>query len=134
MTDRLDRVFAALADPTRRAMLARLVSGDVTVNQLVEQFELTQPAISKHLKVLERAGLVSRSRAAQTRPCHLEPAPLKEVEGWFGRYRSLWEDGFERLDAFLKATDPEPVRTPRQAAQAAGRSTSKRGAGNGRKR
>jgi DNA-binding transcriptional ArsR family regulator len=102
----LDLTFAALADPTRRAMLARLASGEATVNELAEPFALSQPAISKHLKVLERAGLISRSRAAQTRPCRLEAARLQDVAQWVAPYRALWEDSFDRLDAFLHATQP----------------------------
>ena len=102
--DGLNRAFAALADPTRRAILARLASGEATVNELAEPFDMTQPSISKHLKVLERAGLVSRSRAAQTRPCHLQPAPLKEVATWLEVYRNLWEQSFDRLDTFLQST------------------------------
>lgn len=102
--DDLNQVFAALADPTRRAIVARLASGEATVNELAEPFEMTQPSISKHLKVLERAGLISRSRAAQTRPCRLEPAALSEVANWVDAYRSLWETSFDRLDAFLKTT------------------------------
>ncbi len=100
--DQIDRTFAALADPTRRAILARLARGEATVNELAAPFELTQPAISKHLKVLERAGLISRGRAAQTRPCRLETAPLKGVAEWIEAYRHLWEDSFDRLDAHLK--------------------------------
>jgi DNA-binding transcriptional ArsR family regulator len=106
MSDRLDLVFSALADPTRRAILGRLASGGATVNELAAPFDVTQPAISKHLKVLERAGLVSRSRAAQTRPCHLEPAPLQELSNWVAMYRGLWEASFDRLDAFLESTTP----------------------------
>jgi DNA-binding transcriptional ArsR family regulator len=102
--DVLDLTFAALADPTRRAMLARLASGEATVNELAEPFALSQPAISKHLKVLERAGLISRSRAAQTRPCRLEAARLQQVAQWVAPYRALWEDSFDRLDAFLQTT------------------------------
>jgi DNA-binding transcriptional ArsR family regulator len=109
----LDLTFAALADPTRRAMLARLASGEATVNELAEPFALSQPAISKHLKVLERAGLISRSRAAQTRPCRLEAARLQDVAQWVAPYRALWEDSFDRLDAFLHATQPStPTSTP----------------------
>ena len=103
-SDVLDLTFAALADPTRRAMLARLASGEATVNELAEPFALSQPAISKHLKVLERAGLISRSRAAQTRPCRLEAARLQDVAQWVAPYRALWEDSFDRLDAFLQST------------------------------
>jgi DNA-binding transcriptional ArsR family regulator len=101
-TDQLNRAFAALADPTRRAIIARLASGEATVTELAEPFAMTQPAISKHLKVLEGAGLISRGRAAQTRPCRLEPTQLKEVAQWIAAYRNLWEDSFDRLDAFLK--------------------------------
>lgn len=103
--DGLNSTFAALADPTRRAIIARLASGDATVNELAEPFDMTQPSISKHLKVLERAGLISRGRAAQTRPCRLEGAPLKEVARWMELYRNLWEESFDRLDAFLQATE-----------------------------
>ena len=134
MQDNLDRVFAALADPTRRAMLARLATGDATVNQLAEPFDLSQPAISKHLKVLERAGLVSRSRAAQTRPCHLEPAALKDVAGWVEMYRRLWDDSFERLDAFLQATVPAVAPPSRRTASPGKPSIPKRGNRNVRKR
>ncbi len=106
-SDELNRAFAALADPTRRAILARLASGEATVNQLAEPFDMTQPSISKHLKVLEQAGLISRGRAAQTRPCRLEPAPLQEIAQWVGMYTSLWEASFDRLDAFLQAPQPD---------------------------
>ncbi len=108
--DRLNRTFAALADPTRRAILSRLARGQATVNQLAEPFELTQPAISKHLKVLERAGLISRGRAAQTRPCRLEATPLKAVANWLAVYRRLWDDSFDRLDALLDATGSNPTK------------------------
>jgi DNA-binding transcriptional ArsR family regulator len=100
--DTLNRAFAALADPTRRAIVARLASGEATVNELAAPFDMTQPSISKHLKVLERAGLISRGRAAQTRPCRLEAAPLKEVASWMALYRNVWEDSFDKLDAFLQ--------------------------------
>jgi DNA-binding transcriptional ArsR family regulator len=112
-SDGLDLTFAALADPTRRAMLARLASGEATVNELAEPFALSQPAISKHLKVLERAGLISRSRAAQTRPCRLEAARLQDVAQWVATYRSLWEASFDRLDAFLQAATPTSTPTPK---------------------
>ena len=102
--EQLNSAFAALADPTRRAIVARLASGEATVKQLAEPFAMTQPSISKHLKVLERAGLISRGRAAQTRPCRLEPAPLQHIAQWVGMYRKLWEESFERLDAFLQST------------------------------
>lgn len=100
--DRLSTTFAALADPTRRAILARLASGDASVNELAEPFEMSLPAISKHLKVLERAGLIERSRNAQLRPCRIAPAPLKEVTDWLEQYRQHWEQCFDRLDAYLK--------------------------------
>src|SRR5215475_4651465 len=114
--DELDRVFAALADPTRRAILARLASGQATVSELVEPFGLAQPTVSKHLKVLERAGLISRGRAAQTRPCSLEPQALRRVDEWVGTYRRLWEDRFDRLDSFLKSSA-----SPRKRGKAHGR-------------
>ena len=94
LPDGLDLTFAALADPTRRAILVRLASGDAPVKELAEPFEMTQPAISKHLKVLERAGLISRGRDAQRRPCKLEATPLKEAAAWVEEYRQFWEAGF----------------------------------------
>ncbi len=100
--DRLDHVFAALADPTRRAILARLAAGEATVNELVAPFALSQPTISKHLKVLERAGLVSRGRAAQFRPVRLNAAPLADAAQWIGGYRRFWEQSFDRLDAYVQ--------------------------------
>ena len=103
-TQQLDRVFGALADPTRRAILARLADGDATVNELVAPFALSQPTISKHLKVLEHAGLISRGRAAQTRPCRLEAGPLQDIANWVETYRTLWEESFQRLDTFLQST------------------------------
>ena len=109
--DPLSQAFAALADPTRRAILARLSSGEATVSELAVPFDMTQPSISKHLKVLERAGLISRSRAAQTRPCRLEPAPLRQVATWLAMYRQLWEDSFDQLDAFLQSTPTAPTRS-----------------------
>lgn len=99
--DRLDVTFAALADPTRRAILQRLASGDASVLELAEPFAMSQPAISKHLKVLERAGLVSRGRDAQRRPVHLEATPLREATDWLVKYREFWEARFDRLDALL---------------------------------
>jgi DNA-binding transcriptional ArsR family regulator len=98
---RLDATFAALADPTRRAILARLVSGEASVMELAEPFAMSQPAISKHLKVLERAGLISRGRDAQRRPCRIEAKPLAEANGWLENYRRIWEGNFQRLDALL---------------------------------
>jgi DNA-binding transcriptional ArsR family regulator len=100
-SQRLDSAFAALADPTRRAILARLASGEASVTELTEPFAMTQPAISKHLKVLERAGLISRGRDAQKRPCRLEAKPLAEAAGWLEDYRRFWESRFQRLDALL---------------------------------
>ena len=99
--EHLDATFAALADPTRRAILARLASGEASVMELAEPFAMSQPAISKHLKVLERAGLVSRGRDAQRRPCRLEALPLAAATEWLERYRQFWEQSFERLDALL---------------------------------
>lgn len=98
----LDATFAALADPTRRAILARLASGEATVNELAEPFDISLPAISKHLKVLERAGLITRGREAQFRPCRLEPEALKEAHDWIDRYREMWEERFDRLAEYLK--------------------------------
>jgi DNA-binding transcriptional ArsR family regulator len=100
-TSHLDATFAALADPTRRAILARLASGQASVTDLAEPFAMTQPAISKHLKVLERAGLISRGRDAQRRPRRLEPAPLKDVADWVEHYRQFWTESFDRLDDYL---------------------------------
>jgi DNA-binding transcriptional ArsR family regulator len=101
-SEHLDATFAALADPTRRAILARLASGPATVKELAEPFEMSLPAVSKHLKVLERARLITRGREAQWRPCELDPAPLKEVSEWMERYRQFWEESFDRLDAYLQ--------------------------------
>jgi len=101
-THRLDATFSALADPTRRAILARLAGGEASVSELAEPFAMSQPAISKHLKVLEAAGLISRGRDAQRRPCKLEAAPLGELAGWLDRYREHWEQRFDRLDALLE--------------------------------
>jgi DNA-binding transcriptional ArsR family regulator len=100
--EQLDLIFAALADPTRRAILAQLAQGEATVNELAEPFAISLPAISKHLKVLERAGLISRGREAQWRPCRLEPAPLEEAQNWIGTYREIWEESFSRLDDLLQ--------------------------------
>jgi DNA-binding transcriptional ArsR family regulator len=100
--ERLDQTFAALANPTRRAILARLAEGEATVNELAAPFAMTLPAISKHIKVLERAGLIERSRHAQFRPCRLDPAPLADVAGWAEQYRPIWEERFERLDDYLQ--------------------------------
>ena len=100
--DPLSSTFAALADPTRRAILARLASGEVSVTELAEPFEMSLPAVSKHLKVLERAGLIARGREAQWRPCRLEPARLKDVSDWVEEYREIWEQRLDRLDEYLR--------------------------------
>jgi DNA-binding transcriptional ArsR family regulator len=101
-TATLDRTFAALADPTRRAILARLARGEATVSELAEPFPMSQPAVSKHLKVLERAGLIVRGRRAQWRPAELKAEPLREAAGWLEDYRRLWEERLDRLDAYLR--------------------------------
>jgi DNA-binding transcriptional ArsR family regulator len=101
VSSRLDATFAALADPTRRAILARLATGEASVSELAKPFAMSQPAISKHLKVLEYAGLISRSRDAQRRPCRLEPQTLADASGWLDHYREVWEQNFARLDALL---------------------------------
>lgn len=101
MPDPLSATFAALADPTRRAILARLAQGEATVGELAAPFSISQPAVSKHLKVLEQAGLVTRGRAAQSRPCKLNAARLREVSDWLETYRRFWEESFDRLDAYL---------------------------------
>ena len=119
----LDATFFALSDPTRRAILARLAEGEVSVMDLAEPFAMSQPAISKHLKVLEAAGLVSRGRDAQRRPCRIEAAPMADANGWLERYRAIWEGNYKRLDALLqemKLAAPEasedksskPLKTP----------------------
>lgn len=100
--DPLSATFAALADPTRRAILARLMSGECSVTQLAEPFDMSMPAISKHLKVLERAGLIARGREAQWRPCRLDAGPLKDVAEWLEHYRRFWEQSFDRLDEYLR--------------------------------
>jgi DNA-binding transcriptional ArsR family regulator len=100
--DTLSLTFSALADPTRRQILARLAHGELSVTQLAEPFKMTMPAVSKHLKVLERAGLIERGRTAQWRPARLQAAPLKEAADWVAQYRQYWEESFDRLDAYLK--------------------------------
>lgn len=102
MSDRLSTTFAALADPTRRAILARLASGESAVNELAQPFRISLPAVTKHLKVLERAGLIARSRQAQRRPCRLQAAPLREAGDWVQQYRLFWERQFDQLDDYLK--------------------------------
>ena len=102
MADQLSMTFAALADPTRRAILAELASGEYSVTELAEPFEMSLPAVSKHLRVLERAGLVARGREAQWRPCRIEAAPLREVAEWTERYRKIWEQHFDSLELYLQ--------------------------------
>ena len=113
-TDSLSATFAALADPTRRAILARLASGECSLTELVEPFEMTVPAVSKHLRVLERAGLVARRREAQRRPCRIEAGPLKEVVEWADRYRHIWEKRLDRLDIYLQQLQTKEKRHGRQ--------------------
>ena len=113
-TQRLDATFAALSDPTRRAILARLAKGEASVLELAEPFAMSQPAISKHLKVLERAGLISRGRDAQRRPCKLEAAPLREADEWLQRYRAHWEARFQRLDDLLEELKDKEKRDGRK--------------------
>jgi DNA-binding transcriptional ArsR family regulator len=112
-TDPLSTTFAALADPTRRAILARLADGEATVSELAAPFEMSLPAISKHLKVLQRAGLIEQGRHAQWRPCRLRGERLRDVSDWVGQYRRHWEDSFERLDAYLREIDDDRKDGPR---------------------
>ena len=105
--DQLDATFSALADPTRRAILARLASGDASVTELAQPFRMTMPAVSKHLKVLERAGLIARGREAQWRPCRLQAGPLKQADEWIEKYRAHWEERFDRLDQYLSELQEE---------------------------
>jgi DNA-binding transcriptional ArsR family regulator len=117
-SERLDATFAALADPTRRAILARLASGEASVNELAEPFHISQPAISKHLKVLERAGLISRGQDAQRRPRRIEAQPLAEANEWLEKYREFWERNFQRLDSLLDELKAQPpsrkIRKPKR--------------------
>lgn len=113
-SERLDATFLALADPTRRAILARLAEGEASVAELAEPFSISQPAISKHLKILERAGLISVGQAGQRRPRRIEPRPLAEASDWLERYRSIWEQSFERLDALLDELQRETASAPMQ--------------------
>ena len=114
MADRLSATFAALADPTRRAILARLVSGEASVTELAEPFYMSLPAVSKHLKVLEQAGLITRGRDAQWRPCKLEAAPLREIAEWTDRYRRFWDARYERLDSYLQELQKAPEKETEQ--------------------
>ncbi len=115
-TDRLSATFAALADPTRRAILARLVLGETSVGELAKPFDISGPAISKHLKVLERAGLIARGREAQWRPCRIEPAALKSVDDWLEHYRRFWEERFDRLDDYLRELQAKEKKRGRKKA------------------
>ncbi len=129
MQDALSRTFTALADPTRRAILARLSRGEATVKELSKPFSISAPAISKHLKVLESARLISRGREAQWRPCRLEAAALRQVASWVEEYRQLWEERFDRLDAYLKtlqaAEPPQATKPPRLTKPKAARPTAR---------
>lgn len=113
-SERLDATFAALADPTRRAILARLATGKASVNELAEPFDMSQPAVSKHLKVLERAGLISMDIDAQRRPRRLEPKRLQEAVDWIERYREIWEQNYHRLDALLEELQGRPAKSKRK--------------------
>jgi DNA-binding transcriptional ArsR family regulator len=112
--DRLSTTFAALADPTRRAILARLALGETSVTELAEPFAMSLPAVSKHLKVLERAGLIARGREAQWRPCRIEPRALKSVDDWLDRYRRFWDESFDRLDDYLRTLQAKEKRRGRR--------------------
>ncbi|HEU0119459.1 MAG TPA: metalloregulator ArsR/SmtB family transcription factor [Bryobacteraceae bacterium] len=116
-TDSLSITFAALSDPTRRAILARLALGESSVKELAEPFQISGPAITKHLKVLESAGLISRSRHAQWRPCQLEAMPLREIDEWMGDYRKFWENSFNRLDDYLQVLQAKPEKKKRKGRQ-----------------
>jgi len=117
MPDRLSTTFAALADPTRRAILARLELGDASVTELAEPFSMSLPAVSKHLKVLERAGLIGRGREAQWRPCRLEASPLKDVADWVAHYRQFYEESLDRLDGYLKELQSKEKKHARKQRQ-----------------
>lgn len=116
MPDPLSTTLAALADPTRRAILARLTLGETSVGELARPFDMTLPAISKHLKVLERAGLIARGRIAQRRPCRLEAGPMREVLEWVATYRQFWEQRFDRLETYLQAAQADDTQEPEKAA------------------
>jgi DNA-binding transcriptional ArsR family regulator len=117
MTDQLSSTFAALADPTRRAILARLALGETSVTELAEPFRMSMPAVSKHLKVLERAGLIARGREAQWRPCRLEAAPLKSAAQWIEEYSRFWEESFDRLEDYLKTMQAQAGQAQTHAAK-----------------
>jgi len=117
MQDQLSSTFAALADPTRRAILARLIAGETSVTQLAEPFAISMPAISKHLKVLERAGLIARGREAQWRPCRLQARPLKDAADWIDHYRTFWMESFDRLDDYLQELKKDQLAKEKQHAR-----------------
>ena len=125
MSDSISSTFAALADPTRRAILARLALGETSVTELAEPFAMSMPAVSKHLRVLERAGLIARGREAQWRPCKLKAEPLRQAAGWLDEYRRFWEESFDRLDEYLQRVQAEQKQTK-------GRTKSKKEKRNGR--
>ena len=134
--EQLDRAFGALADPTRRAILARLADGDAGVLEVASPFPMSQPAVTKHLRVLEEAGLISRHRVARQRMCHLEPGRLEQLSDWVGSYREYWEEGFERLDELLEemqaaavSMPPAPKRKATTTNATRGSTTKKRGEG-----
>ena len=114
MTDSVSHTFAALADPTRRAILGRLALGETSVSELAAPFKMSLPGISKHLKVLERAGLIARGREAQWRPCRLQAAPLKDASAWIDQYRKFWEESFDRLEDYLHRLQQEPKKRGRR--------------------
>lgn len=114
MTDALSATFAALADPTRRAILARLSKGEATVNELAAPFDMSLPSISRHLKVLEGAGLITRGREAQWRPCKLDARPLKQLDGWLEKYRDFWSGGFDKMEALLAEMTKAPKKGRKQ--------------------
>ena len=118
MNDAISNTFSALADPTRRAILARLAMGETSVTELAEPFEMSMPAVSKHLRVLENAGLVERSRQAQYRPVRLRAEPLRQAWGWIEQYRQFWEESFDRLDAYLKRLQAEEAKGVKKRAPA----------------
>ena len=120
-TDRLSATFAALADPTRRAILARLALGETSVTELAEPFEMSLPAVSKHLKVLERAGLITRGREAQWRPCRIDAAPLKDIDGWLERYRRFWDESLDRLEDYLVEMQAKETKRGRNRKDGSGR-------------
>jgi DNA-binding transcriptional ArsR family regulator len=133
MTDRLSATFSALADPTRRAIIARLAMGETTVSELARPFDMSGPAISKHLKVLENAGLITRSREAQWRPCRIEPKALKTVDDWLERYRQFWEERLDRLEDYLNTLQAEAA-SPKAARKASRKTPRKKESTHGRKK